>query len=144
MIGSIERSASRVTPPDFSSVGMIAQGEQLVGGVLWFGKIARYLIALGATVATTMLLYKFGPARPQRLGAIWPGSLIAALLWFAATLAFSWYVRNIADYNVLYGSIGAVIALILWMYLLAVISLYGCAYNAERERLETARATLGE
>jgi len=59
-------------------------------------------------------------------------------LWLAATQAFSYYVRNIVDYNLLYGSIGAVIALILWMYLLALIALYGCALNAEIERMESA------
>jgi membrane protein len=45
-------------------------------------------------------------------------------------------VRNIANYNVLYGSIGAVIALLVWMYLLAVIALVGCEYNAVRGRLD--------
>jgi membrane protein len=44
-------------------------------------------------------------------------------------------VRNIANYNVLYGSIGAVIVLLIWMYLLAAITLFGCEFNAERERL---------
>jgi len=44
-------------------------------------------------------------------------------------------VRHIANYNVLYGSIGAVIALVVWMYVLSVISLFGCEYNAVRERL---------
>jgi membrane protein len=52
----------------------------------------------------------------------------------AATTGFAWYVRNIANYSVLYGSIGAVIALLVWMYLLSVIALVGCEYNAVRER----------
>ena len=53
--------------------------------------------------------------------------------WLHRCLAL--YVRHIARYNVLYGSIGAVIALLVWMYLLAVIALFGCEYNAVRERL---------
>ena len=127
-----------------STLGVIEKGEPLVGGLLWLGAVIRYLMAFGATVATTMLLYKIGPARRQRWADIWPGSVVASLLWLVATLAFSWYVRNMADYNLLYGSIGAVIALLLWMYLLAVISLYGCAFNAERERLLTARVSMSE
>ena len=51
-----------------------------------------------------------------------------------ATSAFSWYVQNIGSYNVLYGSIGAVIALLVWLYLLAGIALVGCEFNAEGER----------
>ncbi len=122
-------------------LGIVTQGEQLVGGVvLLIGKLIRYAIALGATALTTMIQYKFGPNRPQKWANLWRGALVAAFLWFLATLAFSWYVRNIANYNVLYGSIGAVIALILWMYMLALITIYGCALNAQRERLETAPA----
>ncbi|MCP5109886.1 MAG: YihY/virulence factor BrkB family protein [bacterium] len=123
-------------------LGMIASDEQLAGGILFISTTARYLLVFGAIVATTMLLYFIGPARRHRFRDIWPGALIATLLWIAATSIFSWYVRNIADYNVLYGSIGAVIALILWMYLLAVIALYGCAYNAEREHLAETTAML--
>ena len=47
---------------------------------------------------------------------------------------FGWYVRNITNYNVLYGSVGTSIALLIWMYLLAAIVLFGCAFNAEIER----------
>jgi membrane protein len=63
---------------------------------------------------------------------------VAAVLWFAATSAFGWYVRNLARYNVLYGSIATAIALLVWMYLLALIALFGCEFNAERERLHEA------
>jgi membrane protein len=51
-----------------------------------------------------------------------------------ATAAFAWYVTNLANYNVMYGSVGAVIALLVWMYVLAVVALIGCEVNAERER----------
>jgi membrane protein len=61
---------------------------------------------------------------------------VAIALWWITTAAFGWYVRNIANYNVLYGSIGAVVALLVWMYLLSIIALLGCEYNAERERLK--------
>jgi membrane protein len=67
---------------------------------------------------------------------VWPGAWLATILWLIATSGFAWYVRNIANYNVLYGSIGAVIALLVWMYLLAVIALVGCEYNAVRGRLD--------
>ena len=52
-----------------------------------------------------------------------------------ATLGFGWYVRHIVSYNVMYGSVGASIALLVWMYLMAAISILGCEFNAEYERL---------
>jgi membrane protein len=51
-----------------------------------------------------------------------------------ATSGFAWYVRNIARYNAMYGSIGAGIALLVWLYLISAIALIGCEFNAEYER----------
>ena len=93
------------------------------------------MVALGATVLITGLIYYTGPNRPMRFASVWPGAFLATMLWLLATTVFALYVRHIAKYNVLYGSIGAVIALLVWMYLLAVIALFGCEYNAVRERL---------
>ena len=64
-----------------------------------------------------------------------PGALVATALRSLATLDFGWYVRNIAMYNIMCGSIGATIALLVWMYLLSLIALFGCAYNAETDKL---------
>jgi membrane protein len=55
-------------------------------------------------------------------------------LWLGSTLGFAWYVRNIANYNVMYGSIAAAILLLVWMYVLAVIAFIGCEFNAVYER----------
>ena len=114
--------------------GLLPQEEIRTSVVLLFG-LLRYIIALGATVFVTALLYWIGPNRPLKFRSVWPGAFLATSLWLAATSGFAWYVRNIANYNVLYGSIGAVIALLVWMYLLAIIVLLGCEYNAVRERL---------
>jgi membrane protein len=98
---------------------------------------ARYLVALGATVALTCILYYYGPYRPQRWSGVWRGAVFATVLWFLATKGFATYVRHIGHYNVMYGSVGASIALLVWMYLMAVISILGCEFNAEFERLST-------
>ncbi|MBL8214422.1 MAG: YihY/virulence factor BrkB family protein [Bryobacterales bacterium] len=95
----------------------------------------RHLTALLAISAGAAGLYYYGPNRPQQWRFVWPGALVATVLWLAATLGFAWWVRNIAHYNVMYGSIGAVIALLVWMYVLSVIALIGCEYNAELERV---------
>jgi membrane protein len=97
-------------------------------------RVIRYLIAFGAMSTITAILYFYGPYRQQKWRGVWPGAVLATVLWLLATLVFAWYVRNITNYNVLYGSVGTSIALLVWMYLLAAITLFGCAFNAEIER----------
>ena len=100
--------------------------------MLW--RVVRYTVAFGATATVTAILYFYGAFRKQRWRGVWPGAVLATILWMLATLIFAWYVRNITNYNVLYGSVGTSIALLVWMYLLAAIVLFGCAFNAEIER----------
>jgi membrane protein len=100
----------------------------------WISLLARYAVAFGAIVFITALLYYFGPNRRQRWHRVWPGAILATILWLAATAGFGWYVRNVASYNILYGSIGTSIALLVWMYLMSVIAILGCEFNAECER----------
>jgi membrane protein len=111
----------------------------LSGAWQWAGRLARYALAFGATVLVTGLLYYFGPNRKQQWRRVWPGAIVATWLWLLATSGFAWYVRNVAHYNVLYGSVAASIALLVWMYLMAAIALVGCEFNAERERLAGTR-----
>ncbi|MGA2773659.1 MAG: YihY/virulence factor BrkB family protein [Bryobacteraceae bacterium] len=100
----------------------------------WLSRMARYAVAFVTTVAVTAVLYYFGPYRQQRWRHVWPGATLATVLWLLATSGFAWYVRNIGHYNVMYGSVGAGIALLVWMYLISVIALVGCEFNAEYER----------
>ena len=101
---------------------------------------ARYLLAFSTTVWVTCTLYLFGPYRRQRWQYVWPGAVVATVFWLLATAGFAWYVRNMGHYNVMYGSIGAGIALLVWMYLMAVIALIGCEFNAEYERAASPQA----
>jgi len=100
----------------------------------FLSRLASYAVAFGTTVLVTSLLYYFGPYRQQRWRYVWPGATLATLLWLAATSGFGWYVRHVGNYNVVYGSIGAGIALLVWMYLMAAIALIGCEFNAVYER----------
>ncbi|HKD05267.1 MAG TPA: YihY/virulence factor BrkB family protein [Bryobacteraceae bacterium] len=106
----------------------------LAGGWEIFTRIMRYGVAFGATVSLTAILYYYGPYRKQRWRAVWPGAIMATVLWLLATLGFGWYVKHVTNYNLLYGSVGTSIALLSWMYLLAAIALIGCEFNAEIER----------
>lgn len=100
----------------------------------WIGRLMRYGLAFMLVSVVAACLYYFGPNRPQRWKSVWPGAFLATALWLLATSAFGWYVRHVAHYNLMYGSVGAGIALLVWMYLLAVIALIGCEFNAARER----------
>jgi membrane protein len=111
-------------------------------------RIARYILAFGTTTFVTGLLYYFGPNhRPEpawlekttgsRFVRVWPGAFVSTILWLLATAGFAWYVGHIAHYNIFYGSIGTVIVLLIWLYLIACIALIGCEFNAERERISS-------
>ncbi len=114
----------------------VAPDAEVTIWVSLLGSLLRYVVALSATVLVTALTYCVAPNRPLKLRAVWPGAFLATFLWLMVTSAFAWYVRNLANYSVLYGSIGAVIALLVWMYLGSVIFLIGCEYNAVSERLK--------
>lgn len=120
-----------------ASLGLLKEGGELNGWIRLAGQALSFGFALAAVVVVTALIYYFGPNRKQSFRHVFRGAILATLLWLEATLAFSWYVRNIANYNVLYGSVGAGLALLVWMYVLAVILLLGCEFNAWRERLLT-------
>ncbi len=109
------------------------------GWVQIVAQALTFAISFCTVVLVVALLYFIAPNRPMRWRDVWPGAWIASILWFIVTLVFSWYVQNLADYNVMYGTVGGVIAMLVWMYLLAAIALFGCEYNAERERLVRAR-----
>lgn len=102
-------------------------------------RIAQYVVAFGTTATVSALLYYYGPYRKQRWRYVWPGAILATLLWLGATSAFAWYAVHIARYNVMYGSVSASIALLVWMYVLAIVALIGCEFNAEYERASMLR-----
>jgi len=104
----------------------------------WVSMMARYTLVFGITSVVAAILYYFGPYRPQRWRFVWPGAILTTILWLIAISGFGWYASNIAHYNVMYGSIGAGIALLVWMYLMAFIALIGCEFNAEYERSAAA------
>ena len=137
---------NRTEPWLLHSFGMITGDQALRTPILVLGHVARYLVGFATTIFVTGLLYYFGPNyRPEtgisgkrhRFFRVWEGALVATVFWLIATAGFGLYVGRVAHYNVFYGSIGTVIALLVWMYLLSVIALIGCEYNAERDRMDS-------
>lgn len=98
--------------------------------------VVVFALAMGVLV----VLYRLGrPGHPGVLDLL-PGALVATLLWWAVDIGFGWYVRKM-PYDAMYRGLAAAIGLLLWMFLTAMIVLFGAAYNAEtREELAEARA----
>lgn len=137
---TIAASILLVFGPNIESIvlkwaGILGQEVPLKGTLAVISRSVNYLLAMAMLTVVTSWLYRFAPSLPRRWRRVWPGALVATILWSLATTGFGWYVRNIATYNIMYGSIGAAIALLVWLYLLSLIALFGCAYNAESDRL---------
>jgi membrane protein len=114
------------------------------GVLVVIGKIVSYiLLALGAaSVAAT--LYRFGPSREEaRWTWITPGSLFTAIGWMLLTLAFGFYITRITDYGATYGSLGAMVALLTWLYLCAYVFVFGAELNSEVEHQTAIDSTTG-
>nr|WP_303626385.1 YihY/virulence factor BrkB family protein [Roseovarius sp. M141] len=105
----------------------------------------RWTVAVGTVMLALGLLYRYAPNRRgvARAGWITPGAIAATILWALATWAFSVYLQNFGNYNKIYGSLGAVIVLLLWLYLSAFVCLLGAALNAELELQQRKDTTRG-
>lgn len=101
--------------------------------------LLRWPFLFVAILFALACLYRFGPSRerPQWRWVTW-GSAIAAGIWIGGSLLLSWYVANFGSYNATYGSLGAIIGLLVWMWLSTIIVLAGAEINAEIEH-QTAR-----
>jgi membrane protein len=92
----------------------------------------RWGVVAAVVVVGLGVVYHWGPAgRTPRWRLLSPGSAIAALLWFAGSYAFAYYVANIAQYNQTFGSLGGVIVLLTWLWLSAYVVLLGALIDAE-------------
>jgi membrane protein len=115
--------------------GLLPDLPILANIAVFAARLLSSSVAITLAVLVTNGLYSYAPSLPKRWDRVWLGTLVATFLWTPATLGFGWYARNIASYNIMYGSIGAAIALLVWLYLLSLIALFGCACNAELEKL---------
>jgi membrane protein len=127
-----------VVPLVLAYLGFAA--EQQAG----FLPLLRWPVLLVVVMFGLSLLYRFGPSRRD---AKWRwvsvGSAFAAFAWLAVSIAFSWYLSKFADYNATYGSLGAVIGLMMWLWLSITVILVGAELNAEIEHQTAQDSTVG-
>jgi membrane protein len=106
--------------------------------------LARWPLLFVALVAALGVLYRFGPSRPAaRWEWLSVGTVAAALLWIAGSSLLSWYLSNFANYDATYGSLGAAIGLMMWMWMSAIVVLCGAELNSEIERQAVPDTAVG-
>ncbi len=105
---------------------------------------ARWLVLFVVVTAAFSVAYRFGPSRrPARLRWVVDGAVFAAFVWMAGSAGFSWYVNNVAHVQVTYGSLGAVIGFMLWVWFSVLVILMGAELSAEIEHQTALDSTTG-
>jgi membrane protein len=101
----------------------------------WLLLALRWPVLLVISAAVLGFLYRFGPDRhPHEFRFVWPGAVLASVLWIVAGGVFSIYVQNWGNYPATFGSVSAAVVLLLWMYNSAQILVLGAAFNAALEK----------
>ena len=126
------------------SVALMLVGPQLVGSIaalvdldelfvrLW-GWL-RFPVALLLLAVVLSVVYRFGPNAKQRFRSVVPGAALSVVLWAISSVGFSFYLANFANYGVTYGSLGAAVGLLFYLYLCASVVLFGAELNAAISR----------
>jgi len=114
--------------PDFSAYLLLVWG------------IARWVIATLTSISVIALIYHHAVPRTQPWHSVLPGAVLATITWFTVTVGFRAYLQHFGDFTTIYGSLGASMALLVWMYLISLMVLVGAEFNA----LLFPRAMLGK
>jgi membrane protein len=130
-------SAVIAVPLALDRVGLAPESQFIISLARWPLLLVVLLTALG-------VLYRFGPSRREaRWEWLSVGTVAAALLWVAGSALLSWYLSNFGNYNATYGSLGAAIGLMMWMWMSAIIVLCGAELNSEIEHQTVQDSTVG-
>ena len=125
-------------PPLLKELALPSALEKLLGLALW-------LFVGGAFIVGLAVLYRYAPSRSKpRWRWVSTGAVSATLLWVAGSIGFSLYVANFGDYNETYGALAAIVILLTWFYLTALVVLIGAELNAEMEHQTRVDSTEGE
>ena len=125
-------------PLALNHLGMAPESKLIVALARWPLMFLILLVALA-------ILYRFAPSRDApRWQWLSLGALIAAILWIAGSALLSWYLSEFANYNATYGSLGAAIGLMMWMWMSAIVIMFGAELNSEIERQTLRDTTEGQ
>jgi membrane protein len=116
----------------------------LGAGYEWLIKVISYALMIVVILAGIGALYRWGPSRSQaKWRWITPGAILTVILTLVVSLLFSWYAANFGHYNTTYGSLGALVGLMTWLWLSVTIVLVGAELNSEVEHQTAKDSTTG-
>ena len=125
-------------------MGWIAAQVGLEEVIVTLWTIARWPVIVILMMVAVALIYYAMPDVKQEFRFITPGSVLAVVVWIIASLGFAFYVKTFANYNAMYGSIGAIIVLLLYFYISAAVLLLGAEMNAVIEHMSSEGKDPGE
>ena len=108
--------------------------------LVWLSAVSADYGATLLLIGCVALLFYFIPNTEIRFRWVWPGAIVTGLLWRGALSGFAWYARDLARWNAVHGSIATVVVFLFWVYISAVILLYGVEMTAAYARLQAAAA----
>ena len=131
---SVAFTVIALLPPILADTGLGATGRIIAGSVRW-------VVLLGGMMLALAVVYRYAPDRDDaRWRWVTPGAVVAALLWIISSVGFSIYTANFGKYNETYGTLAAVVVVMLWLFLTVLAVIVGAELNAELER-QTLRDT---
>jgi membrane protein len=160
----VEKQRSYLRHKLFSFVMLLAAGFLLIAALVlisafqivhatWFAAfverfpglqvLGSFFIRYAATFMLTVvfgLVYYFVPNAQVRFRDVWPGAILTGVLWRLALEGFSYYVRDMSRFNLIHGSVAAVIVFLIWVYTSAVVLMYGVEFTAAYARLRRGRS----
>ncbi len=124
-----------VLPVALKFIGWEGSATAAMAAIRWPGLFVGILFVL-------TMFYRYGPSRrPAKWRWLSPGAVLAATAWLCVSIAFSWYVTSFDSYSRMYGSLGAVIGFMMWLWLSSVVALLGGEVDAQAE-LQKAQDTM--
>ena len=113
-------------------------------GIGWLVQIVSYVILLAVLLTGVAALYRWGPARKEaKWRWVTPGAAMAIILIIGASILFSWYVANFGNYNATYGSLGALIGFLTWIWISVALLILGAILNSQVEHQTAQDTTTG-
>ena len=126
-----------VLPLILSPIGLGSFTETLT-------RVARWPVLLIVLLIGLAMLYRYGPdRRAARWRWVTVGSAFAAGTWIIASFLFSWYLASFANYNATYGSLGAAVGVMIWLWISTTVMMLGAELNAEIEHQTARDSTVG-
>jgi len=137
VLGVLAIAAVVALPPALNAIKLGSGIDNLI-------RIARWPILLSIVALALAVLYRYGPSRERaRWRWISWGSGFAAIIWLGASILFSWYAGNFGRFNATYGSLGAIIGFMMWLWISSVVILVGGELDAEIEHQTAKDSTTG-